>query len=226
MIELRRMQDVFVLTMDDGENRFLPERLRRWHQLLDEVEAAGKPAALVTTGTGKFYSNGLDLDWLLGEGKEQAESYVPSVLRLIARVLTFPAITVAAVNGHAFGAGAQLAIAHDYRVMRADRGYFCMPEVDMGIPLHPGMTAVLQARLPHQTAHEVLATGRRYGGADALERRIVDHVAAEAEVVARAIEIAQPLAVKAHPVMRTIKEGLYPRALEALALPMSAVPRG
>ena len=38
----------------------------------------------------------------------------------MARVLTFPTITVAAINGHAFGAGAQLSLAHDFRVMRRD----------------------------------------------------------------------------------------------------------
>ena len=72
------------------------------------------------------------------------------------RVLVFPAYTVAAVNGHAFGAGAQIALAHDARVMRSGRGFFCMPEIDMKAHLHPGMTAIIQARLPHQSAHEVI----------------------------------------------------------------------
>ncbi len=49
-------------------------------------------------------------------------SYIASVLEVMARVLVFPAFTVAAMNGHAFGAGAQIALAHDQRVMRADRG--------------------------------------------------------------------------------------------------------
>ncbi|MHA7839829.1 MAG: enoyl-CoA hydratase/isomerase family protein, partial [bacterium] len=142
---------------------------------------------------------------------------------LMARVLTFPMITVAAVNGHAFGAGAQLSLAHDYRVMRRDRGYWCMPEIDMGAPLHPGMTALIQARLPRQTAHESIVTGTRYGGEQARQRGIVDRIASEDEVLPLAIEVAASLAAKAHPVMRQLKAGLYPETLEALARDMDAI---
>lgn len=225
MIDLTREGDVFLLRFDVPENRFRPDNLTAWNAALDEVEAAGNPAALVTTGTGKFYSNGLDLEWLMGQTDEAVrEAYIPDVLALMARVLTFPTITVAAMNGHAFGAGAQLSLAHDYRVMRAERGYWCMPEIDMNAPLHPGMTAIIQARLPHQTAHELIVTGTRYTAEAALARKIVDHAVPESEVLPKAIEIAAALASKAAPAMRALKTGMYPRALEALALDMRSVP--
>ena len=215
MFDLSRDGDVFVLRMDAGENRFVPETLAGWNDALDQVEKAPAPKALVTVGTGKFYSNGLDLDHMNASG--DAAGYLAQVLDVIARVLVFPAYTVAAINGHAFGAGALVAMAHDTRVMRSDRGYFCMPEVDMKLPLHPGMTAILQARLPHQTAHEVIATGTRYDSERALARRIVDEAAAEAEVLPRACALAAPFAAKADPAMGVLKRGMYPRVLEALA---------
>ena len=167
MIDLERDGDVFVLTMDAGENRFVPDFIAAWHAALDEVERAPAPAALVTIGSGKFYSNGLDLDHMMRSG--DASGYVSSVLAVMKRILVFPAYTVAALNGHAFGAGAQIALAHDARVMRAERGFFCMPEVDMKAFLHPGMTAIIQARLPHQSAHELIVTGTRYP-ADGMKR--------------------------------------------------------
>ena len=215
-VQLDRDGDVFVLRLENGENRFRPDFLAEIGAALDEVEGAGTPAALVTTGSGKFYSNGLDLDWMLGEGRAEAGPYMAAVLGLFARTLCFPAPTVSALNGHAFGAGAQWSLSHDYRIMRADRGFFCMPEIDMRSPLHPGMTAVIQARLPRQTAHEVIAMGKRYGGEDALACSIVDAVAPEAEVVAAAVELAAPLAGKAHPVMQTLKRDMYPEALAIL----------
>lgn len=224
MIALERTGPVFVLRFDAPENRFRPESVAAWNGALDEVEAAGSPAALVTTGTGKFYSNGLDLAWLLSQASEsERRSYIPGVLALMARVLTFPTITVAAINGHAFGAGAQISLAHDYRVMRTERGYWCMPEIDLKAPLHPGMTALIQARVPKQTAHELIVTGTRYDADAALARRIVDQAVPEAELLPRAIEIAAGLAAKADPAMRALKRGMYPRALEALALGMDAV---
>jgi enoyl-CoA hydratase/carnithine racemase len=217
MIELAREGDVFVLRFDAPENRFRPDEVAAWHDALDEVERAGNPAALVTTGTGKFYSNGLDLEWMLAAADEEArKSYIPGVLQLMARILTFPAITVAAINGHAFGAGAQISLAHDYRVMRSGRGYWCMPEIDMKAPLHPGMTAIIKARVSHQTAHELIVTGTRYTAEAALDKHIVDHVASESEVLPKAIAIAAGLASKADPAMRALKQGLYPKTLEAL----------
>lgn len=216
MIDLRREGEVFVLRMHAGENRFHPDFVKAFGAALDEVEGSEGPKALVTTGSGKFYSNGLDLDWMLGAGRGQANEYLHGVLALIGRVLVFPAISVAAINGHAFGAGAQLAVAHDLRVMRTGRGFFCMPEIDMKVPLHPGMTAILQARLPNQTAHEVIATGRRYAAEDALARRIVDEALPEEQVLPRAIALAAELAGKAHPVMSTLKRGMYAPVLAAM----------
>ena len=216
-VHLDREGEVFVLRYNNGENRFQPESLAEWHAALDEVEAAGNPAALVTTGTGKFYSNGLDLDWMLGTAtEEERRDYIPAVLALMARVLVFPTITVAALNGHAFGAGAQISLGHDFRVMRTERGYWCMPEIDMHSPLHPGMTAIIQARVSRQTAHELVVTGTRYTAEAALAQQIVDHAVPEDEVLPRAVESAAALASKADPAMGELKEGLYPRALEAL----------
>jgi enoyl-CoA hydratase/carnithine racemase len=216
MLDLSREGEVFVLRMDAGENRFHPDFVRAWNAALDEVEAAEGPKALVTTGSAKFYSNGLDLDWMLGAGQGHANEYLHSVLAVIGRVLVFPAISVAAINGHAFGAGAQLAVAHDFRVMRTDRGYFCMPEIDMRVPLHPGMTAILQARLPKQAVHEVIATGKRYSAEEARARGIVEEALPELEVLPRAVALAAGLAAKAHPVMSTLKRGLYAQVLAAM----------
>jgi enoyl-CoA hydratase/carnithine racemase len=217
LVALERIGEVFVLRMNDGENRFRDDSVASWNAALDEVERAEGPRALVTTGGGKFYSNGLDLDWAFRERKDTFGDYILSVLAVLGRVLTLPCVTVAACNGHAFGAGAQLLTAHDYRLMRADRGFFCMPEVDIRARLHPGMTALLAARLPGQTVHEVLATGRRYGGVEARAAGIVEEALPEAELLPRALAIAAPLAAKAHPVMKQLKADLYAHVLAALA---------
>src|SRR5580693_2995528 len=142
--------------MQGGENRFSLDWLDDVNAALDRVQATAGPVALVTTGEGKFYSNGMDLDWL-ATVPEQAGDYLLAIYRVLGRVLSFPAITVAAVNGHAFGGGAQLAVAHDFAVMRADRGYWCMPEADLGLPLTPEYISLLRAKLPGRALHEALA---------------------------------------------------------------------
>ncbi len=137
---------IWTLDLGDDENRFSLEWLSTTAALLDEVAGSDQPAALVTTGSGKFFSNGLDLEWL-GAHPDQLGSYVDRIHALFAQVLTLPVPTVAAVNGHAFGGGAMLAMAHDHRVMRSDRGFFCFPEVDIHIPFTEGMSALITAKL-------------------------------------------------------------------------------
>ncbi len=224
MLDLSRDGDVFVLRLDAGENRFVPASMDALDAALDRVAGAGAPSALVITGTGKFFSNGLDLDHMMsGGGDGHAEAYLHRVLGILGRVLTFPTATVAAINGHAFGAGALMALCCDLRVMRADRGFFCMPEVDMKVPLHPGMTAILQARLPGRLAHEVIVTGRRFGGQDAAGRGIVEEATGEAELLPRATALAAERAGTADPVLGALKRGLYASVLDALARSLTSV---
>ena len=135
---------------------------------------------------------------------------------LFERVLALPVPTVAALQGHTFAGGGMLALAHDFRVMRADRGYFCLPEVDINIPFTRGMAALIQARLSKKTAHEAMTTGRRYGGTDALAAGIVDAVAHEDDVLSAALEMARSLVGKAGPTLGTIKSRMYAPALDVL----------
>jgi Delta3-Delta2-enoyl-CoA isomerase len=215
MPTLQRSGDVFVLDLGDTENRFHPDWLTAVGAALDEVEGTDGPRALVTAGTGKFFSNGLDLDWL-GAHDDRHEEYVADVQALLARVLALPVFTVAAVQGHAFAAGAMLSLAHDLRVMRADRGFWCLPEADIGLPFTPGMSALIQARLAPQTAHGAMTTGRRYGGGDALAAGIVDAAVGEDAVSSTARDLAAAQTGKAGPTLATIKARMYGPVLDLL----------
>lgn len=215
MPELTQQDAVHVLDLGDDENRFSHDWLKNVHALLDTVAEGTEPAVLVTTGTGKFYSNGLDLEWLLAHG-DQAQQYINDVQELFARVLTLPVPTVAAVNGHAFGAGAMLAMAHDFRVMRTDRGYFCFPEADINIPFTPGMAALIQAKLIPAAAIASMTTGRRFGGPAARELGLVDDVATEAELLEHASGLVRELAGKDRGTLGAIKATMFASAVTAL----------
>ncbi len=215
--ELTQHDDVYVLTMDAGENRFNRSSLVRINQLLDKVAAVAGPAALVTTGTGKFFSNGLDLDWAMsGEADMSFVALALETQKLLARTLTFPHPTVAAINGHCFAAGAMWSLAHDFRVMRADRGFWSLPEINIKIPFTEGMAALIQARLAPQVAHLAMTTAHRFGGGQALQAGIVDQAVPEDEVLAKAIEAAAALAAGDSATLEAIKRTMYRPAVEAL----------
>ena len=208
MIDLESEGDVRILRMREGENRFNRSFVDAFHAALDEVSAIDGSVALVTVGEGKYFSNGLDLEWLMADGATDT-GFIDDVHRMLHRVLTLDMITVAAINGHAFAGGAMLATAFDQRIMREDRGFWCLPEVDLGLPLTTEMYDGLAAHLPRPALAEAALTGRRYTGPEALAAGIVTEVAPEAEVFERAVAVAASMAGKDRTVIAAHKRLLY-----------------
>lgn len=220
-MRLEREGQVTVATMDRGENRFHPDHLAEIEEALDEIEAMdGNPAAVIT-GEDRFFSLGLDLDWMGTADPAVAMASVERTMALLARILTAPFGTVAAVNGHAFGGGAMLALACDARVMREDRGYVCFPEVDVDLVFLPGMSAMIAGRLTPQAAHEAMLSGARYGAAEALRLGIADASSSEDALVAAAAERAAALAGKTPATVSGIKAGLYGEIVAKLREPIA-----
>jgi enoyl-CoA hydratase/carnithine racemase len=171
-VTLDKSGDVFVLTMDAGENRWNTALVDNLTLALDEVEGSSGAAALITTGASeKFYSNGLDLDW-----RNAPESHVDAgdpnafyFMEFMSRMITLPVPTIAAVNGHAFGAGFMFALCHDYRIMRQDRGYLCANEIQLGMVIPGPELSLFRHKLPAHVFYESVQLARRWGGPDALE---------------------------------------------------------
>jgi enoyl-CoA hydratase/carnithine racemase len=207
--------DVWILHLGDDENRFNPDWMTAVSEALDEVAGKPEPRALVTHAGGKVWSNGLDLDWL-GQHQDRVQEFVDQVHGLFAKFLAAPLPTVAAIQGHCFAAGAMLALAHDWRVMRADRGYFCLPEADINIPFTPGMSALIQSKLTPAAATLTMLGAKRVGGEEAAARGIVDAAVAEDQVLAEAVELAGAQAQKLGGTLATIKERMYAPALAML----------
>jgi enoyl-CoA hydratase/carnithine racemase len=174
----------------------------------------------VTVGAGRFYSTGADLSWA-AQHPGEADAYLSEIQRLFARVLLSPVPTVAALNGHTFGAGAFLALAHDRTVMREDRGYFCLPGITLGAAYAPGTVALTTARLAPRAAHEALLTGRKYRGPEALARGLVDELAAEQDVLATAVAVAKGIAPTRGQVLADIKHQMYGDVVAQLRTPVA-----
>lgn len=215
MPTLDRQDDVYLLDLGDGENRFHPDWIAQVNGLLDEALKGDGAKALATTATGKIWSNGLDLAWLTAN-PERYSAYAREVHALFARFLSLPFVTVAALQGHVFAAGAMLSLCHDFRIMRADRGFWCLPEADINIPFTVGMSALIQSRLIPQVAHEAMVTARRFGGSDAAAKQIVDAAVSENDVLPTAVALAKANVTKSGPTLETIKTRMYAQVLELL----------
>jgi enoyl-CoA hydratase/carnithine racemase len=198
MIDLTKAGAVFTLTMNDGENRWNTTFVREFANALDEVEGSAGPAALVTTSAnGKFFSNGLDLEWIQSTGENRGGDrtvFAAEFMALMGRLITLPIPTVCAINGHAFGAGFMAALCHDVRIMREDRGFVCANEMQLGMAIPRPELALFRHKLPMNAFHETVQLARRWTGPAALAVGIVQHVASAETLLDMARQRAMELA--------------------------------
>ena len=177
-VEYAVNQHVATITLNDGENRFNPDFLNAYLGVLDEVESATDATTLVVTASHeKIFSNGIDLEWLVPVIQHsdivRAKDFFYLLNRLFKRIATYPLVTVAGISGHAFAGGAIMCCAFDFRFMRSDRGFFCFPEVDLGIPFLPGMNALLKKAMPMYMVEYMTYTGVRLTAGQCVDHHIV-----------------------------------------------------
>ncbi len=208
--------NVTTLTMTSGENKLSPATLDAWSSALASMEAPSRPQALVITGQEQYWSTGLDLDKMTAMSPEHQSAFMEDFDYLLGRLLTAPFVTVAALNGHTFAAGALLALACDFRIMRIDRGYFCLPSVDIGIPFSRGMTALITAKLPQPTASDLVISCRRIAAPEALELGAINRAEKRDDVLRVATEVAEAYAHKDPNTLATVKQRMYHEATALL----------
>ena len=215
LIRLERNGNVFVLTMCADENRWNTTFVRRFNALLDEVEGSSGPATLITASENeKFFSNGLDLEWIQSSAEHAGGDrsvFGPEIMELFARLITFPIPTVAAVNGHAFGAGFMIALCHDSRIMREDRGFLCANEVEIGMTIPEPELALFKHKIPAGAFHETVVLARRWTGPSAKAAGFVDATSGLEELHGKALQMAEMYLKVAgnRDVTRWMKERIY-----------------
>jgi len=212
-VRLERPEDgVAVLRMDNGENRFTPAVNEHLNTLLDTVDTDETIGSLVVTGSGKFFSNGFDIEALTSSG-DHAFSFVSNTEKIWARLMAAPYTVVTAVNGHAFGAGAMLALAGDLRIGRTERGFWCLPEADLGMPFSPAMMALFDDVLGRPVVAPLMVTSARLAPEAQLEAGVVQQLVDVDQLDATAVALAKGAAHRRSTNLGRIKKLVHSEAI-------------
>jgi enoyl-CoA hydratase/carnithine racemase len=198
-MELKKEDAVFILSLTNGAkaNTFNEDVIREYHAVLDQLEAApGNAALLITSTDAKFWSNGIDLEWLVSKPADYFPEFAFLLDKLYLRFALLNMPTVGCLTGHTYAGAALLAATFDFRLMRSDRGFFCYPEIDIKVPFSPIMHQILKL-LPDQYAlTELILTGKRVGGEEALKMKIVSGIYPADTLYPKAMELAKFLSQK------------------------------
>jgi enoyl-CoA hydratase/carnithine racemase len=194
-LDLKLNGKVAVVTLDQDDNRLNLDLCLSLLATLDEIEKETDALTLVIkSGHAGVWSNGFDIDWInarLAEGdKETVTRFLAKDIELRRRLLTYPLLTIAAINGHVFGGGAVLSCCFDFRFMLSQRGYFCIPAIDRGYPIVPGTAALLKQVMPMYMVEDIIFSGRRFTGKEAAASGIITSTYNEDEFIDKIMAFA------------------------------------
>jgi enoyl-CoA hydratase/carnithine racemase len=179
-------ENVAIISMNNGENRQNLDFAIAMEKAIDEIVADKSIQALVLTSSDeKNFSQGVDVAWMgplfMKKELQPIKDFMYKMNDVFKKLMLSPMPTIAAINGHAFGNGAIISCACDFRFMRADRGYFCFPEVNVGIPLLYGMNAFVKKAIPQYKLIEMQFSGNRYGAPELEQFHIIKKACANQE---------------------------------------------
>ncbi|MEZ6038085.1 MAG: enoyl-CoA hydratase/isomerase family protein [Planctomycetota bacterium] len=199
-------------------------------QALDEASRDPQVRAVVLTGAGRAFCVGADLK-NHGEGAPddaQKRRYAQAGQDAALAILRCDKPVIGALNGHAIGAGLELALACDLTVV-AETAKLRFPELVLGTFVGGGTTFTLVERVGMTKAKELLLLGRFFSGADAAAWGLCNEAVPADQVAARAAALAAeaggtaPRSVAyAKRLLRAARESTLERALAAEAEALAA----
>jgi len=186
---------------------------------LKEVQESPDAGALLTTNEGRYFSNGLDIQWISQNPDAHLSIIKIMFENLLASFMRLRVPTIAAICGHAAAGGFILGLAHDHRLMKGDRSILYMSELDHGMKLPRSLMAVVRSKLLPRTLRDVVLGARKFSAQMALEGGIVDSVYADsAQTLEAAVSEAQKLASRGckKEIYSELRLGAFPGVLEEL----------
>ena len=207
-LDLEKKGEVFLVTLNNPStgNAINIASLTAHKEILDELEAVkANSAVVVTSSDPKSWCVGLDFEWISEQSEQEFEQTFREVEEVFGRWALLSLPTIACITGHCIAGGAFLASVMDFRLMRADKGWFAFTEIDVKIAPSPRLYLMADLLPNKQAVRELLLTGRRVGGEEAQKLELVDESHLLEKLLPRAMDFAQLLAQKDLETYRKIK---------------------
>lgn len=228
LAEVRGSALWITLARPKAMNAITPGMVERINAALDSVEGNTEVKAVVVSGTGAAFCAGADLKVIksqLGDDPTAVDAFLKSVLRMMARLESFPVPVIAAINGMALAGGLELVLCCDL-VIAARSARLGDSHGNYGLLPGGGATVRLPRKIGVTRAKYLLFTGDTVPAADLIEAGLVNEVVDDGELVAATERLVAKLATKSALALRRTKvlvdDGLEQTAATALRLELLA----
>ncbi len=189
-------------------NAVIQELYDELDEALGRAETDREVRVVILTGEGRAFCVGADLkEHKAGRTAFDRRNYLRGEQLACKRLVSLSKPVVAAVNGYALGAGAEMAIASDFIVI-AESARIGLPEIGLGTFLGGGVTYILPRLVGLAKARELIFLGERIGGDEAVRIGLANRVMPDEGFLDHARKFALQLASKAPFSMQLAKEQL------------------
>jgi enoyl-CoA hydratase len=193
-VSIEKHGPVAVLRLDRPPANAIDLELAEAVETAFTAAMADEPGALVLTGTGRFFSAGLDLKTVPSYSAAQQRALLGAINRMVGALYGCPVPVVGGINGHAVAGGFILALNADYRIGASGDFDIGLTEARVGIPFPAAPMIVLQAELAPQQVRFITLYARSFGPEEARTRGVFDELQPPDAVLERAIEVARDMA--------------------------------
>lgn len=219
-LRLEVAEGIAVLTLNnpDKRNAMTPELTREFPAAIARVRSDPAVRVLVLTNTGSVFCAGGDLRTLeeqLERDPEDNRRFMSEFYRQYLCVLHVDVPTIAAIGGHAIGAGLSFALGCDLR-FAAETARLGTTYLNIG--LHPGMgtTHLLPQAVGYAHAADLMFTCRLVSGAEAVHIGLVSRVLPADQLMAQTMAVAREIAAKSASGLRMAKRAIVQQKLAGL----------
>ncbi|MDE2796075.1 MAG: enoyl-CoA hydratase/isomerase family protein [Gemmatimonadota bacterium] len=180
---------------------------------LEDADADRDIRCVILTGSGRAFCAGADLKAHRDRPQppEERRRYIEAAQRANRLIQTIGTPVVAAVNGHAIGAGLELALSADFAVVAED-ARLRLPEVALGTFVGGGVVYTLAERVGVLKAREIILLGDFFSGAEAAAMGVLNRAVPAREVLEEATSLAHRLARRAPIPLASAKKLIGPAA--------------
>lgn len=210
---------ILTLNRPEARNAFSDDMHTAMQEVWWELACDHDVLAVVLTGAAKAFSAGGDIPNFINcyDSIDYRRHSLRGARRLIDAMAEFPKPVVAAVNGPAVGLGASIAVSCDI-VLMAETAYMADTHVSIGLVGGDGGPVMWPLLMSLLKAKELLLLGEKIPAAQCVEFGLANHVVADDELMAKALELAHRLAAQPRQAVQETKRAINLHLQRAISL--------
>lgn len=221
ILKWRKVDGVAIIEMCNGPNKQNLEFIASLNDCLDQILEDKEIFSIILISTDeKNFCQGIDVEWLDQKIKDQdfetIKAFLHGINGVFKRMLLMPMPVIAAINGHAFGNGAILACACDFRFMKKDRGFFCFPEVDISIPFLPGMIEFVRKAVPEYKFNEMILSGKRFTADELYDSKVIVKASVDEKALLKDAMVYAKTFVKKRGIFGELKKRMHRQIIKVM----------